>query len=302
MNGTRSHGFWNGAAVIAGAIVGGVVVGMAPANVWPIFLFRLDMPAAAIPEIVFLALFVWWASGGGPPVRLRALRAHCFRRGPISTVQWMWGIGAAVAFAATVHAAIVLLFRFEPFPAAAFHRGYDFSFIPSRSLQWLACIISALSAGICEETGFRGYMQRPIEKRNGPFVAILISSLFFTLLHLTKSWALLGMVPIVFGAGLLLGTLARRSGTLVFGMLGHWVMDIGLFAFWWGQIAGTFSQKTIFETGIDESFVIECVGFVVLLAFTLYAIRQLGRLRRTGADSSSVARTRPEFPRTSPAN
>lgn len=302
MNGTRSSGFWNGLAVIAGAIVGGIIVGMLPANVWPIFLFRLNMPAAAVPGIVFLALFAWWASGGGAPARLRALRADCFRRGPISTVQWMWGIGAALAFAATVHAAIVILFRFEPFPAAAFHRGYDFSFIPSRSLQWLACIISALSAGICEETGFRGYMQRPIEKRNGPVAAILISSLFFTVLHLTKSWALLGMVPIVFGAGLLLGTLARQSGTLVFNMLGHWVMDIGLFGFWWAQISGTFSQKTIFETGFDESFWIECAGFVVFLAFTLYAIRQLGRLRGTGADDTPVAHTRPEFSQASQAS
>jgi hypothetical protein len=89
------------------------------------------------------------------------------------------------------------------------------------------------------------------------------------------------MVPIVFGAGLLLGTLARRSGTLVFAMLGHWIMDIGLFAFWWAQIAGPFTQKTIFQTGVDESFVIECAGFAVFLSFMLYAIRHLGRLRRT---------------------
>jgi membrane protease YdiL (CAAX protease family) len=115
-----------------------------------------------------------------------------------------------------VNAALVLLFRIEPFPSAAFHRGYDFSFIRSRSMQWLACIVSALSAAVCEETGFRGYMQRPIENRHGPGLAILISSLFFMLLHLNKSWALIGMVPIVFGAGLMLGTLARVSGTLLF--------------------------------------------------------------------------------------
>lgn len=287
MNRTRSQGMGNGPVVIAGAILGGLVIGMGAANVWPIFLFHLPVPAAAGAEIVFLVLYVWWAAGGGPPARLRALRAECFRRGPISSIQWMWGIGAALAFAATVHAAMVLLFRLEPFPAAAFHRGYDLSFIPSRSLQWVACIISALSAGICEETGFRGYMQRPIEGRNGPVIAILISSLLFTLLHLSKGWALLGMVPIVFGAGLLLGTLARRSGTLIFNMLGHWIMDIGLFGFWWAQVSGTFAQKTIFEAGIDESFVIECVGFVVLLSFTLYAIWQLGRLSTVSAQAPS---------------
>ena len=114
----------------------------------------------------------------------------------------------------TVHASIVLLFRLVPFPIADFRGGYDFSFIPSISLQWIAVVLSAISAGVCEETGFRGYMQRPIEQRHGPAVAILISSLFFTAVHLTKSWAMAGMLPIVFGAGVLLGflpTLPDRS-------------------------------------------------------------------------------------------
>jgi membrane protease YdiL (CAAX protease family) len=144
-------------------------------------------------------------------------------------------------------------------------------------MQWLACIVSALSAGVCEETGFRGYMQRPIEHRHGPIVAILISSVLFTLLHLTKDWALVGMIPIVFGAGVLLGTLARASGTLVFCMLGHWIMDIGLFAYWWTQIAGTFSQRPIFEVGVDLFFISECGAFALALSLTLMAI---GRLRR----------------------
>jgi membrane protease YdiL (CAAX protease family) len=186
---------------------------------------------------------------------------------------------AAVSFAATIHAAIVLLFRFAPFPAAAFHQGYDFSFIDSPRMQWLACIVSALSAGVCEETGFRGYMQRPIENRHGPVVAILISSTCFMLIHLTKDWALIGMAPIVFGAGLLLGTLARASGTLAFCILGHWIMDIGLFAYWWTQIAGTFAQRPVSEVGIEADFVIECAVFALALILMLTATARLRNLR-----------------------
>ena len=74
---------------------------------------------------------------------------------------------AALSFAATIHAAIVLLFRIVPFPIAAFRQGYDLSFIPSLPMKWIAVVVSATSAGICEETGFRGYMQRPIEQRHG---------------------------------------------------------------------------------------------------------------------------------------
>ena len=271
--------------IVIRAVIVGLLVGMIAANIWPLLLVSLGMPVAAGAEIVFLALYVWWVSGGGPPSSLRAVRAENFRVRSLSAAQWTWGIIAAVSFAATVHAALILLFRIVPFPAAAFHQGYDFSFIPSRQMQWLACIVSALSAGICEETGFRGYMQRPIEKSSGPIVAITVSSLVFMLLHLTKSWALIGMVPIVFGAGVLLGALAHASGTLLFGMLGHWIMDIGLFAYWWTQIAGTFSQRPIAETGLDKTAFAEVVVFAVVLIVFLIAMRRLRILGSTTASS-----------------
>lgn len=115
----------------------------------------------------------------------------------------------------TVHVAIVLLFRLVPYPVEKFRHGYDLSFIPSQSLRWIAVVISAASAAICEETGFRGFMQQPIEQRHGESAAVVISSFFFTALHLTKAWALLGMIPIVFGAGILLGSLAWSARSLI---------------------------------------------------------------------------------------
>jgi len=278
----HSQGVGTRALVAVRALIVGLLVGMIAANVWPLLLLNLGMPVAAVAELVFLGAYVWWVSGGGPPRSLKAVRADNFRVRPLSAAQWTWGLIAAVSFAATVHAALVLLFRIVPFPAAAFHRGYDFSFIPSHPMQWLACIVSALSAGICEETGFRGYMQRPIEKSAGPVVAIAISSLTFMLIHLTKDWALIGMVPIVFGAGVLLGALARAAGTLVFGILGHWFMDIGLFAYWWTQIAGTFSQRPIAETGVDMAACIEVLVFAIALVVLLIAMGRLSKLNSTG--------------------
>ena len=275
---TQNHSAWQRALIIVRAVIVGLLVGMIAANIWPLLLVSLGMPIAAGAEVVFLAFYVWWASGGGPPNSLRAWRAENFRVRPLSAAQWIWGIVAAVSFAATIHAALVLLFRIVPFPAAAFHQGYDFSFIPSRQMQWLACIVSALSAGICEETGFRGYMQRPIEKSSGPLVAITVSSLVFMLIHLTKTWALVGMVPIVLGAGVVLGALARASGTLIFGILGHWIMDIGLFAYWWTQIAGTFSQRPVAESGLDKSAYAEVLVFAVVLTVLLIAMRRLRAL------------------------
>jgi membrane protease YdiL (CAAX protease family) len=266
--------------VVFRAIVVGLLIAVPAANVAPLL---IAVPGGTILAIVFLGVFLWWTSGGGPPARRRQLRADCFRRTRLSALEWFWGVLAALSFAATVHAAIVLLFRFEIFPAQAFHRGYDLSSLPTQSLRWLVCILGALSAAVCEETGFRGYMQRPIELVGRPALAIMISSVSFTLIHLNKSWALLAMVPIIFGAGVLLGWLARASGTLLFGMLGHWIMDIGLFAYWWAQIAGTFAERPVWQTGWDRAFAIECAVFVIALTAVITAILQLKKVSAGGS-------------------
>src|SRR5690242_18923615 len=112
-------------------ILSGILIALVAANVWPLLLLKLGVPLAVATEAIFLALYVWWAAGGGPPRAALAARAEAFRRGRLSPMQWLWGVLAAIFFAATIHASIVLLFRFVPFPMAAFRRGYDFSFIPS---------------------------------------------------------------------------------------------------------------------------------------------------------------------------
>ena len=266
---------WMKLPVSLRAILSGILIALTAANVWPALVLRLSVPLATIAETIFLALYLWWAGGGGPPRRTQAARAKAFRRGRLSPAQWFWGVVAAIFFAVTIHASIVLLFRFVPFPMAAFRRGYYFSLIPSLRLRWLAVVVSATSAGICEETGFRGYMQRPIEQRRGAPVAILVSAFFFMALHLTKDWATLGMIPIIFGAGLLLGLLAWSSGSLIPCMLGHILMDIGLFAYWWTGIAGDFTARPITETGVDQPFLIACAAFTISLFVVLLAISKL---------------------------
>src|SRR5271157_2744181 len=260
------------------AVISGLLLTIAAINIWPLLLFNLGVPLAVLAEAIFLGVFLWWTAGGGPPRSTEGARAKAFRRGKLSFKQWLWGLAAAFFFATTIHASIVLLFRLVPFPMAAFRHGYDISFIPSQAMRWLAVVVSAVSAGICEETGFRGYMQRPLEQRHGASAAILVSSLFFMALHLSKAWATLGMLPIVFGAGVLLGLLAWSSSSLIPGMIGHVVMDIGLFAYWWTGLAGDFTARTITQTGVDGPFLITSVVFVTSLSIVLLAISRLRRM------------------------
>jgi membrane protease YdiL (CAAX protease family) len=261
---------WTRVPVSLRAIVIGVAIALTAANVWPALLLSLGVPLASIAEAVFLAVS----------------RSASFR-GALQPAQWLWGLLAALAFAATVHAAIVLLFRLVPFPIAAFREGYDLSFIPSLRLQWLAIVVSATSAGICEETGFRGYLQQPIEERHGAPAAIFVSSLLFMLVHLTKGWALIGMVPIVFGAGVLLGCLAWSSRSLIPGMIGHTLMDIGLFGYWWTGVAGNFTARPISETGMDRRFFITCAALataIIVVTLTIWRFRRMAKTLGCGAE------------------
>jgi hypothetical protein len=58
-------------------------------------------------------------------------------------------------------------------------------------------------------------------------------------------------------------------------MIGHTIMDIGLFAFWWTQIAGVFSARPISETGVDPPFLIACAALTAGLAITLASVWRL---------------------------
>jgi membrane protease YdiL (CAAX protease family) len=272
---TPGRNLWTRLPITLRASIVGFLIAAIAANVWLLLLLNLGVQLAAVIEAIFLAFFLWWARGGGPPSAFRVARARAFRHDKLASRQWLWGLVAAVFFAATVHASIVLLFRVVYYPAAAFRQGYDLSFIPLQPLRWVAVVVSAASAGICEEIGFRGFMQQPIEQRQGVSVAVFISSFLFLALHLTKAWASLGMVPIVFGAGILLGLLAWSAGSLIPGIIGHFVMDVGLFAYWWTGIAGDFTARPITEIGVDRPFLIACCEFATSLVVVLLAIWKL---------------------------
>lgn len=86
--------------------------------------------------------------------------------------------------------------------------------------------MGGVMAGVVEEIAFRGYMQRGLEKHD-PQYAILITSGVFVLTHVTQGvGAMLIMAPGLFLASWLFGHLARRTGTILPGMLIHVTGDL----------------------------------------------------------------------------
>ena len=117
-------------------------------NVWPLLLLNLGVPLATITEAIFLTLYIWCGRAVEVPHSQRKPPAP--RRSVVASRRPRSGLGviAALFFAVTIHASIVLVaLRFVPFPIMAFRHGYDFSFI------LLASKVKARSRGLCDICG-----------------------------------------------------------------------------------------------------------------------------------------------------
>lgn len=271
--------FWQRIPVVIRAIVSGLFVSTIGVFAWPIL-------AALIPglwSIVVMGgvLWLYWKyfSGSWWPKSTAEARRNRFRAVKMSAAVWKWSLVAALFFVVVAQSSFVLTFRIIEFPADTFTEEYYFFDALPLWLAWLAIIMSALVAGICEEIGFRGYMQVPLEKRYGPGVAIAIVSIMFLVAHLNQAWA----PPVLFhlfALGSLLGILAYTSGSLIPSIIGHVIMDIFNFSYWWSDVAGKFEMRTILETGIDFHFIVWSLVFGTSIALFFWTARKTIAVRQ----------------------
>lgn len=83
----RTPSLWTKLPITLRAIIAGFLIAAASANVWQLLLLNLGVQLAAVIEAIFLALFLWWARGGGPPRATQAALAKAFRRGRLTSRQ-----------------------------------------------------------------------------------------------------------------------------------------------------------------------------------------------------------------------
>jgi membrane protease YdiL (CAAX protease family) len=252
----------------------GLIVTEAGLIPWSLDILFIKGPLAPILMVVVLGLYWAYFSGHGAPARTSEARAFRFRAGGLSSRGWKWGLVGAFLIVICLEAGLALFFRFQPFPEAAFKTQYKVLDRMPVGEAWLVVVVSSMVAGICEETGFRGYMQVPLEKRFGPLPAIVLTSLVFMLLHLSKTWAPL-IVPQIFCTSVLLGVLANRTGSLLPGIIAHSIFDIFNFSYWWSHLAGNFDQPTIFQAGVDGAFFVLLFAVLGSLVGFVWAMREL---------------------------
>ena len=82
-----------------------------------------------------------------------------------------------------------------------------------------ALLVAAAGASISEEFVFRGILQKSLSDKVGPWRALIIATIVFGLLHT------LWRFPAAFILGLFLGFLYLRTGSLIPGLLSHFIIN-----------------------------------------------------------------------------
>ena len=265
---------WQRMPVLVKAFLMIFFVGLIGANVMPIFYEALKPPISLIVISAYLFLYWKFFSGSWGPKKTAEIRKKYFRAGSLSPKLWKWSLLLAILFVLVFQSSLVVIFRLFQFPADLFNQGFGFEALPLW-MAWAIIILAASSAALTEEVGFRGYSQVLLEKHYGPFLGIIITSVLFVLFHLNQAWALPALVQL-FAAGLFAGVFAYTSGSLVPGIISHFIIDVVNFSYWWSDIAGKFEYEPIAITGVDLHFI---VWLVILVASSVLSIWGLFKIK-----------------------
>lgn len=272
--------FWNRVPLVLKAILTGFVVSTLGVVTWPLIGTTVPMPWAFIVMVGVLWAYLKYFRGHWGPERTRAYRARMFRSPVLPRRTWLLSLFAIVLIVLIEQSGLVVTFRLMDFPADKFSQEYGFIESIPPWAGWLAIIMISAVAGICEEIGFRGYMQVPLEKRYSPLISIAIVSVVFVLVHLHQAWS--GPIIVhIFFISVLFGSIAYYSGSLIPGIIAHFIMDVFNFSFWWTDLGGQFNKKTLAHTGIDSHFIFWSLAMILSVILFIITIRKIGQQNQT---------------------
>ena len=168
---------WQRTPVLLKAILMIALVGIVGANGIGVISVLLPGPLSLIAMLAYLFLYWKFFSGSWGPNKTAETRKKYFRAGSLSPRLWKWSLLLAALFVLVFQSSLVVTFRLIQFPADLFAQGFGFESLPLW-MAWAIILIAALSAGLTEEVGFRGYGLVPLEKRYGPVLANIIDFRF----------------------------------------------------------------------------------------------------------------------------
>lgn len=281
--------FWMKIPLIIRSIILGFIVSSLGVGIW-ILMVTTTHSLWSIPIMAAMLILYWmYFSGKWNPSNTRAFRSFCIRKTRLKKPVWTWGLLAAFSIFILMHVSWSFMFRLYEFQPEIFKTSSYLNELPVWA-AWSIIVMASLVAGICEEVGFRGYMQAPLEKKYGPVVGISITSIIFVLVHLHQAWAGgLAAGMIIFGMSFIIGYLAYATKSLLAGIIAHVSFDIINFSYWWSDVIGTFEHKPISMTGIDSHFIVTTVVFFLCIILFIVSIKKILKLKTKNSSDFNVS-------------
>lgn len=220
-----------------------------------------------------------WGPSETAPSRRLNLRAN-----PLSAEAWGASLLAGMLGFAALLAFLAVMARLVPLPPSAAITTPESM---PRITAFLLLTMSAIVAGVTEESAFRGYMQGPIERRYGLLPAILVNGIAFGLLHFPNHpGEVLLMLPYYIAVSAVYGGLTWAANSILPALVMHSGGDVWSLGRLWltgrpeWQVSSS-QPALVRETGIDASFVFAVAVLVALAGLTIWAYIGVHRLRRT---------------------
>lgn len=269
--------FWMKVPLVVRSMLIGLIVSSLGVGLWVLLATKFPFPWSMVAMGTLLILYWMYFSGKWKPLNTQAPRRFRIRRTTLNRPVWIWGMAAAFFIFILMQGSWILTFRMVEFQPEIFKTSSFLNDLPPWT-SWSLIVMGSLVAGICEEVGFRGYMQAPLEEKYGPVAAISVTSLVFVVVHLHQAWAS-GMLPGIFGISFMIGYLAYATNSLLPGIIAHVSFDIFNFAYWWSDVMGTYERKPISMTGADMHFFVSLMVVLVSILLFVAIIRKLLKIR-----------------------
>lgn len=280
---------WLRVPVLVRAVLSGLAAAAAGTMPWALLVSANARHLSVLPWAVpVMAGYLWlywrYARGDGWPRSTAAARRTDSRANRLPGDVWGPALLAGILGLMGVLLLQGVLARLVSLPQ---QRVLDVSRYPAATvLLWV--LMSAVVAGVVEETSFRGYMQRPIEQRHGPVVAIVVTGIVFGLVHFTHAEVTPVLLPYFLAVAAVYGALAHFTDSTLPSMLlhagGNAFSAVGLFlggrSEW--QLSSA-PRPLIWEAGPDASFWVTVVALVMVAAAAVWAYSGLSRAARRAA-------------------
>ena len=286
--------YWTRVPVLVRAVGVGLAVGLIGTVAWSRLVaanlrYMPSVPwAVAAMGPILVAWWLYFAKGRGRPQSTAHARRRSGRANRVPDHLWGPALGAGLLGLIATLLLQGVLSRLVILPQ---QQDLDPSQYPMLAVfAWL--VMSAVVSGAVEETAFRGYMQGGIEQRHGLLVAVLVTGSVFGLSHFNHPEVGITLLPYYVAVATVYGLLAAATNSTYPGIVlhggGNLLSAFGFVLQGRSEWSPTASQpSTIWQVGIDASFVASVAGLAIVSGAAVIAYKGLFAAARASTTSTA---------------